>query len=141
MQFVQESPEHHFLTLLEQIKQNTSGWAGIHVALSGKLEHDSLIANPAGIRDRLTALRREADALVDDIKKGETAFAGATLYLFADSDIVLLARPEDEISRKALRTVHKTLSDQAGEGLCTYNDMGKDLYDYQKMADQRLLGV
>lgn len=141
MQFIQESPEHHFLTLLETIKQNPSGWAGIHIALSARLEHAALIASPAVIRDRLAAMRAEQQALTQDILKDETGYAEVALYAFTDSDIVLMARPEDELSRKALRAVHKIMSEKTGEGVCTYNDMSKDLYDYQKMADQRLLGA
>jgi two-component system chemotaxis response regulator CheY len=141
MQFVHESAEHHFLTLLEKIKQNPSGWAGVHAALSEKLDHADLIANPAGIRARLAAMLTEGQALAQEILKDETPYAEATLYLFTDSDIVMMARPEDELSRKALRAIHKSLSERPGAPPCMYSDMAKDLYDYQKMADQRLLGA
>ena len=141
MKLITESPEHHFLTTLESLRQDAGGWLGMHFRLSERLEHGDVIGKPEYIKGKIFKLQKEAEAIVKDIQTGGGMVAGASLYLFADGDIVLLARPEDEAMRKSLRALYKNIAEKAGEELSGFSDMTKDVYDYQKIADRRLLGV
>lgn len=141
MKLISDSPEHHFLTTLETLKQDASGWIGMHFMLSRRLDHDDLIGKPEHIKGKLFKLRKEAESLASDLEKSGAAFTEALLYLFADGDIVLLARPEDAAARNILKTLYKTAAEKAGEKLSGWSELAKDLYDYQKEADRRLLAV
>ena len=140
MKLITESPEHHFLTTLDKLRADAGGWVGMHFMLSQRLDHGDVIGKPDHIKGKVFKLRKEAEAIVKEIQQNGAAFTGALLYLFADCDIVLLVRPEDEKTRKDIRVLYKTVAEKAGEKLSAYNEMTKDLYDYQKMADRHLLG-
>jgi CheY-like chemotaxis protein len=141
MKIIKESPEHHFLTTLESLKQDSGGWIGFHFALSRRLSHANLIENPSHIKGKLFKLRKEAEALAEKMVAKVPASGGAKMYLLTDCDIVLLARPQDEKERHDLKALFQSFAEEAGKEISHYNDLAKDLYQYQKMADSHLLGA
>mgnify|MGYP001585677329 CR=1 FL=1 len=141
MKLITESPEHHFLTTLEKLRQDAAGWVGMHFALSQRLDHNDVIGDPAHIAGKLSNLRREAASFAAGLEKEGAALAGAFLYLFADCDVVLLVSPEDEEARKKLQILFKSTAAQVGDKIAAYSDLAKGIYDYQKLADQRMIGA
>lgn len=141
MKLITDSPEHHFLTALEKVRQDGAGWVGMHFMLSQRLDHADVIGDTGHIKGKLFRLRQEAESLAQEIVKQENDFGDALLYLFSDCDIVLLAPPADERTRKELRALYKAIAGKAGDDLAEWSELTKDLYEYQKMADQRLLGA
>jgi len=141
MTTIRESPEHHFLTNLEKIRPDISGWVGMHFALSRRLDHADLISNPAHIKGKLTKLHTAAEGLAADLEKMGQNLPDATFYLFSDCDIVFLSRPRDEKHRALIKNIYQTAAQKAGAGLGKLSELTKDIYDYQKLADEKLLGA
>jgi CheY-like chemotaxis protein len=141
MAVIRESPEHHFLTTLEKIRPDISGWTGMHFSLSRRSDHADLISNPAHIKGKLTKLRETAESLAADLEKTGQDLPDATLYLFSDCDVIFLSRPQDEKHRKIIKNTYQTAAQKAGTGLGRLSELTKDIYDYQKLADEKLLGA
>ncbi|MBI4031501.1 MAG: response regulator [Proteobacteria bacterium] len=141
MAVIRESPEHHFLTLLEKIRPDISGWIGMHFALSRQSDHADLISNPAHIKGKLTKLQEAAGSLIKDLEKAAQGLPDSTLYLFSDCDIVLLARPQNEKDRSVVKNTYQAAAQKAGAGLGKLSELTKDIYDCQKLADEKLLGT
>lgn len=141
MKLITDSPEHHFLTLLEKIRPDISGWIGMHFALSRRSDHEDLISNPLHIKNKLIKLREAAESLASDLEKTGQDLPDATLYLFSDCDVVFLSRPRDEKHRSVIKNAYQACAQKAGAGLGKLSDLIKDIYDYQKLADEKLLGA
>lgn len=139
MKTVQESPEHHFLTFLDKIKQDPNGWVGIHAALSRKLGHKEILEQLDHIKGKLFKLQKECDMLAAAIPEAARNMAGATLYRFSDGDIVFLACPQNESEQNLLRKLHADLREKTGDSLCSFGNLARDIFSYQKLADDRFL--
>ncbi len=141
MKVIQESPEHHFLTFLDKIKDDAGGWVGLHFGLSRKLNHNDLVDNPQKIKDTLFKLREESEILVRDIAQNNKKYTNAHLYLFTDSDIILLANPQNDSERSELQNFFNEISGKIGTKICKFSSLAKDIYLYQKLADQRFISA
>lgn len=140
MKIIKESPEHHFLTTLEKLKQDAGGWVGIHFSLSRKTEHSATLENPEHIKGKLFKSAKEAETLAGQIAEQASSIASARIYLFTDNDVVFMARPESEAQRQEIKALFQEFAKLAGKSLARYSDLATDIYQYQKMADARLLG-
>src|SRR5688500_13777448 len=141
MKVVQESAEHHFLTLLDKLRQDAAGWVGLHVALSRRISHEDLIDKPDHIKGKLFKRGKEADAVIASIQEKLAALGEATIYLFADHDVILLARPQNEKERKDIGDLAKDIAAKLGDSCCRISDLARDVYDDQQRADREHLGA
>lgn len=141
MKVIQESPEHHFLTFLEKIKKDPGGWLGYRFALSEKLSHADLISKPDHIKGKLHKLRKESEELTQDIAQQVKGDSTAMVYLFSDCDVILLVRPGKDSERDAIHDVFQNLEEKLGKKLCEHHNLTKDLYSYQKLADERFISA
>lgn len=139
MKLIQESPEHHFLTLLDKIKRDQSGWVGFHFALSERLQHADLISRPEHIKGKLHKLHKESEELVSELTTKLKDNNTAMIYQFSDSDIIVLARPAKDSERDALQKIYAPIEEKLGKRLSSQTNLAKDLYGYQKLADARFL--
>ena len=139
MKFIQDSPEHHFLTFLDKIKKDPGGWMGYHFALSKKLSHSEIISKPDHIKGKLHKLGQECDEVIKDLSAKLSDDSTAMLYRFSDCDVILLRRPSKDSEREEAMMLYNELADKIGKKLCEHNNLAKDLYSYQKLADQRFL--
>lgn len=137
MKIIRESPEHHFLTFLDKVKQEGSGWVAIHCAQSETLIHDDLIEHPDHIHGKLHSYKKQCDALIERLTKEADAFTDATIYYFTDGDILLLANPPGGIEENTIQNYYRELSAELSGRYCRYGKMIKDLYGYQRLADER----
>lgn len=141
MKLIDESPEHHFLTLLEKIKKDPAGWLGFRLALSERLQHADMIARPEHIKGKLHKIRRESEELTSALAAKLRNDNTAMLYRFSDCDIVLLARPGNEAEREILQGHYEEFAARLGKMLCSQVNLVKDLYNFQKLADARFLSA
>ncbi|MCB9990314.1 MAG: response regulator [Rhodospirillales bacterium] len=141
MKLIQESPEHHFLTLLDKVKRDPAGWLGFRFALSQKLQHEDLISNLDHIKGKLHKLRQDSDALVKIVADKLKDNQGAMLYQFSDGDVLLLVRASDDAERKAMQAIYGEVEEKIGKKLCTQTNLAKDIYSFQKLADARFLSA
>lgn len=141
MKVIQESPEHHFLTFLDKIKRDSAGWLGYRFALSEKLEHGDLISKPDHINGKLHKLRKESEDLVKDLSARVKDDKTAMIYQFSDCDIIMMVRPAKDSEREAVQAAYSEIESKIGKKFCEHKNLAKDLYGYQKLADQRFLSA
>ena len=139
MQVVQDSAEHHFLTLLEKIKPDPAGWVGIHCVFSRQLDHDALIADLPSLPDRIAALSDESRQFLVTLTQKAGAFENPVIYHFADNDILLIAHPEGEAAQEAFYTLFKDISASVKTGLVDFISFGREMLNVQKLADRKIL--
>jgi CheY-like chemotaxis protein len=142
MKIIQESAEHHFLTALDRLKNDPGGWVGMHFALSRRLDHDDVIDVPGHIKGKLHQHRKVCEEFARDLFAAAAPFAnlGTLIYLFTDGDIVLMAGPRNESDREKIVALFKS-SAAADPRLATLSNLAKDIYNYQKLADQKFLAA
>lgn len=138
MQIIRESPEHHFLTFLEKAKQEGAPWVAIHCAQSETLSHDELIEQPEYIKGKLHSYKKDCEALGAQLQKGAAEFKETTLYYFSDGDLLLLLKPENGIEENTIQNFYRELTAERGSRYCRYGSLAKDIYGYQRLADERL---
>lgn len=141
MKAIQDSPEHHFLTLLDKIKQDAEGWLGYRFALSEKLLHADIIAQPDHIKGLLHKLRKESETVAADLQDRLKESSTAMLYCFSDSDLILLVRPGSESERDIVQNAFKAGAEKMDKKLCTQANLARDIHAWQKLADQRFLSA
>ena len=139
MLVVNDSAEHHFLTLVDKIRPNPAGWVAIHAALGRKIDHDHLVDDLAQLANKLADLRRESDGIMSRLGSDRDSFKQATLYQFSDSDLMLLFHPHDQESHNAFYALFKDLSATMKSGLIDFIDFGRDIAGAQKLADRKVL--
>lgn len=139
MKIIRESPEHHFLTFLEKIKQEeAAGWVAIHCAQSETLVHDELIEKPEHIRGKLHAYKKDCEALAERLAKSGADFSDATLFHFIDGDLLLVINSGGGIEENSIQNFYRELAAERSGRYCRYGSVSKDIYTYQRMADERL---
>lgn len=143
MKIVQDSTEHHFLTFIEKLRTEPGGWTALHFALSRRLAHGDIVAVPAHIPGKLHKARKDSIDFANTLAGDAAAFAraGAVIYVFADGDVMLLAAPSNDAERAALRVVFTGKAEEAGAALSSMGNLAKDIYEYQKLADAKLLSA
>lgn len=139
MQVVQDSAEHHFLTLLEKIKPHPTGWVGIHCAYSRGIKHDALIEDLSSLAARLQERRDESKKAMLELAEKAPSFKEATIYQFADSDLLLLAHTMSEQDQDSFYSLFKDLSAKMKPGMVDYIHFSREMMGAQKLADQKLL--
>jgi two-component system chemotaxis response regulator CheY len=140
MQIVTEGAEYHFLTFLEKLKINPSGWIACTFSFSKRINHDALTSRRAFLKTELAKMEEEAGKFLESVKKEASGrLSEAVLYLFADNDVLLLCRPQDEEEQAKARRLLESLSSRFEKDFCDYGFLTKELYVYQKLADHKLL--
>jgi CheY-like chemotaxis protein len=141
MKTVRESPEHHFLTFIDKIRQDGSGWVAIHCAQSETLNHAEMIERPDHIRARLLEYKKSCAALGEEISRSAVDFSDATLYYFTDGDLLLLTNPGGGIEEDDIQRFYRELAAKLGGRYCRYGSLSQDLYLYQRMIDERFVSA
>ncbi|MDB5491564.1 MAG: chemotaxis protein cheY [Micavibrio sp.] len=139
MLVVKDSAEHHFLTQVDKFRSNPVGWVAIHAALGRRIDHEHLVDDPKTLAAKLAEIKKESDNVMGRLDADRGGFRQATLYQFADSDLMLLFRPHDKDSHDAFYDLFKTMSATMKSGLVDFIDFGRDILGAQKLADRKLL--
>lgn len=139
MQVIRDSAEHHFLTMVNKVKQASQGWVGIHCAFSRKLRHDDLIADLASLSKHLAAAKDESSAFLSRVSEQAAGFTDATVFQFADNDLMIVTRTADENGQNAFYDMFKTLTAATKPGLIDFISFGRDMIAVQKLAERKLL--
>jgi len=139
MEVITESSEHHYLSLLERIKEDPKNWAALYFGLSSDLDQKDLIKAPAAIREKIGTARQKAEDFMNALAGKAGDLSEAYLYLFTDHDVMLVVRHEDqresEFTQKLFGEVTKGLS----VDFCDYATLEDELFNYQKLAERKLI--
>lgn len=141
MHIIDDGAEHQFLTFLERLKINPTGWIACTFPFSRKIHHEELMSRRAYIRSDLTRLAAEVDAFIHDFRDEAAALPGAQFFRFTDNDIILLCCPADEVEQKLVRDTLEGAARRFPNDFCDYGFLTRELYVYQKIADHKLLSM
>ncbi len=139
MKIITSGAEHHFLTLLEKLRTNPSGWIACTFPFSRKLNHDELMARRAYIKSDLKRHESEALDFVERFSQTVGDLPNGHIYKFTDNDVIVLCCPHNEMEQKQVREVLEKTVAQFPRDFCDYGFLTKELYVYQKIADHKLL--
>lgn len=141
MKVIEESAEHHFLTFLEKVRRDNSGWMALRVALSRRMKHEEIIEKPEHIKGKLHSLTKDSQDALKDLQALLGEIEGVMLYRFADFDVIALIRPTNEAQKTALQKIKQKVAEKYGEAAVKLHNLAKDIYGFQKLADERLLSA
>ncbi len=141
MKIFTEGAEHHFLTFLEKLKINSSGWIACTFPFSRKIQHDEIMSRRAYIKSDLGRLAAETNAFIASFRDAAFELPGAHLYRFADNDVIFLCCPVTDEEQKLVRDTLEAAARKFPDNFCDYGFLTKELYVYQKIADQKLLSM
>ncbi len=139
MQVVQDSAEHHFLTLLEKIKLDPSGWVGIHCAFSRQMDHDALVSDLSAMSANIAAFYDESSKFLVNLTQKAGDFETPVIYQFSDGDLMLIAHPNGDAAHEAFYDLFKELSTTVKAGLIDFISFGREMLNVQKLADRKIL--
>ena len=139
MKIISEGAEHSFLTFIDRLKANPSGWIACTFPFSSKINHASLVTRRAFIKNDLAQLEKEASAFLSGLAQKCANLPEVVIYQFADNDIILLCCPADEMGQKQVRSTLDEISKGLPPKFCEYGYLTKDIHIFQKLADEKIL--
>jgi CheY-like chemotaxis protein len=141
MDIIQDSAEHHFLTFLEKRKHAPGQWYAIHIGLSRRINHESLIKSPDTIPKELEATRQKRRSVLEDIKPEVEGYKKCAVYCFKDGDLIVLAEMPDNAGQEKFRALFKELCEKLNPKICDYSSLSENIYKYEKIADRKFLSA
>lgn len=141
MKTIRDSAEHHFVTMLEKLKDNPKGWVVLYFALSRMLDHSELVSKIEEIQVKINKVRTTSTHFADQLHAAAEKIENGFVYLFADNDVLLLAHPNNESEMALISSVYKDMTKQVQSEYADRCVLGDDLYNYQKLADAKLLSA
>ncbi len=141
MKVLTEGAEHHFLTFLEKLRANPTGWIACTFPFSRQLNHEVLVSRRAFIKSELERLSMTTLGFVQRFAENSENLPNAYLYKFSDNDVILLCCPDGETEQKIVRDTLEKAAAEFPKGFCDYGFLTKELYVYQKIADHKLLSI
>jgi CheY-like chemotaxis protein len=141
MNVVQDSPEHHFLTMLEQIKDDKQNWYSLHISHSLVLKHADLMTDPATISQKLAELRENSNSLLELLKPDASNYEECLLYQFSDSDLILLVNIKNQKEKDQLLDLYEKINEKVGKSLCSYNNLSNKITAHFELAENKMLSV
>jgi CheY-like chemotaxis protein len=139
MKIVADAAEHHFLTFLEKLKINASGWIACTFPFSRKYDHAALMGRRAYLKQDLERVAVESANFIDRLTAQAPDIPHSVAYRFADQDCIYLCCPRTEAEQKHVKSFFETLAKEFPPGFCDYGFLTKEIYVYQKLADHKLL--
>lgn len=139
MESVRDSAEHHFIEKIEGLKTDSSGWMAFRFGLSALCGGVDFLSGEG--QDALQAARRDALSFFDSACDRMREVAEATLWLFADNDILLIARAENAAEKQSLLGHFRSLSSQKTAKDVPCEILSSDVYAFQKIADEKFLSA
>ncbi len=141
MEAVLKSAEHHFLTNIQRLKNAPHGWAILYFSLSKRITHAEIITNSSAINKYLSQRRQNAEGEFEALKEKAGHIPKATLYLFDDNDIALVAPYKSDDSKEMLQGLYKFMAARLDKGMADFGILEHELYTYQKLADHKFLSA
>src|SRR5688572_9647146 len=139
MKLIRDSAEHHFVTTLEKLKDNPKGWVVLYFALSRMLDHNELVSVISEIQVKIAKVRTAASHFAEELNTKSQDIQKGFVYLFSDNDVLALVHPDNDQDMALVSSVYKEMGKQAQSDYADRCLLGDDLYNYQKLADAKLL--
>lgn len=139
MELVQNSTEHYFLARLDELKQASNHWYGLRFSLSKTLTHADLLSDLPGLSAKIEAAQAKRDVYAQELHAAlKDSFEGS-ICVFADLDILVLARAEGEKPLRALQMIFDKMKAKLPKGVAEMDNLSSQMRAYMKLADEKLL--
>lgn len=139
MKIIEQGAEYHFLSFMESLKFNPSGWIACTFGFSKLLDHEALIGKRDWIQKRLEELGDQSHDFLKFLSVQTQDLPDGHLYRFSDNDIILLCCPKTEQEQRIVRDKLEKLTKNMPKNLCDYGFLTKELPVFSKIADHKLL--
>jgi CheY-like chemotaxis protein len=139
MRIISEGAEHQFLTFIDRLKVNPSGWIACSFPFSKDIVHENIISRRTFIKSDLTRLRADSTAYGKSLADAVSTLPGIQIFQFSDNDIILLCCPVDEAQQKLVRDTLESEAAKFPKGFCDFGFLTKEIYNYQKIAEMKFL--
>ena len=141
MKFVCESPEHHLLRYIENIKARPQGWVAIGVYYSEKVDHTELVSRPGEIKKFYKQITDESFKAAQIAAQLFDGVENCVVYQFSDGDVLILGRPSSPKEQQLFVRAFKQLDELDDTIRCSHKPLSGDMYNIQKMVDGRMLSA
>ncbi len=141
MKFINDSAEHHFLTMLDKLKEAPQGWTVYYFALSKFTNHRGLISDPTQMESAIAAQKEKSSAFALDLLKKTQQFENGFIYLFTDNDIVMLLQTPNAEMPELAQKIYWEISKPLPAGYAETSALNGGFYNHQKFADQKFLSA
>ena len=140
IRLITESPEHHFVTILGQLKKNPDSWSIQHFQISKLITQQHDMHDPHGYFLAMTAFRDKQRTITDAVMEKAQGLEEGFVYLLTDGDIVVLSHNVGPEADNTLHDIFSLVSEYVGNPqLCKFNRLAGSFYHYQKIADEKFL--
>lgn len=140
MKAIDQSPEHHLIKTLGDIKAAPEGWSVLYFALSKKFSVGRGLKDPLSYYKNITLFREQNKALLGEIVDMAEPLETGFIYLLTDGDIVILSKNKTQQADDILHAIYDFMARKVNdEKLCSLNRMEGSLYHYQKIANEKFL--
>jgi CheY-like chemotaxis protein len=139
VEIINESPEHHFVAILDKCKLTPQNWVCLYFSMQRGLNHAYIIKNIKNITDTLDKMEAQSRRFFDLACAEIADISGGYAYRFGDGDIVLLMQACNEDNKTKIRKIYNTLSEKIESSFSDYSLLEQDFYNYQKLADSKLI--
>lgn len=141
MEIISKSADHHFLATLQRLKTAPQGWIVLTFALSRRHHHEDVLRNASSINKYLAELREEAEEQMEFLAGQSQHLAKASVYLFDDNDLVLLASIRTPESKDEVQKIFRVMSERLETGFAEFGYLEHEFYTYHKFSNQKLLAA
>jgi two-component system chemotaxis response regulator CheY len=143
MEFISESPEHHFLVIAEKVKASKGAdkgdWLAARINFASDIDHKKVLMKPLMIKPVLEELQEKSEALFSNFKQDMEAQDDLIVYHFLDGDIVLLRETKTDDEKRAFTNLYNDMQAAAGKDICEFFDMTKSDYAFHKLVDDKFI--
>lgn len=141
MKFVCESPEHHLLAYIDNVKARPQGWVAIGVYYSEKINHTELVSQPGEIKKLYKQITDESFKTAQIAAQLLDGVEDCVVYQFSDGDVLILGRPASPKEQQLFMSAYKKLDELDDTIRCSHKPLSGDMYNIQKMVEARMLSA
>ncbi len=141
MTIIKTSAEHHFLALIDDLKNNSEGWIIGSFSFPKAHTQEDLQGDYAAIADHMAQDYARSEAFAEKLLPLVSAVENGNVYLFTDSDVIFLGHVAEESQRGLLEKSFGELAQNEGAEYAGCGRLKNEIYAYQKLADQKMLSA
>lgn len=139
MKITEYGAEYPFLTFMESLKFNPSGWIACTFGFSKLIDHREMVERRAFIKGALSKLELQSFEFLTVLLEETSSLPQCHIYRFTDNDIILLCCPKNEMEQREVQRVLEKVTAKLPKNLCDYGFLTKEMQVFSRIADHKLL--
>lgn len=138
MRVIRESAAHHFLAILERIKDQQEGWVCLQFEFSKMLSHQDIIHAQPNIKGVLHKARLERKGFEKELFEKFSSELKGFVYIFPDNDILMLLQARSPAEKNRILEQFKNFTEKVPKGLYRAGQIQGHFYGYHKLAEHKV---